>query len=119
MISIGQGSGLQTSLFHRLGNTNEFPVGFFPAPGTGFNVQTGYEVYENFKNFGGTATLALFVFDVGDFAVDSALVLDAAGTPKVETPVAVTPEPATLMLLGTTFASLGSIVWRRHRQRRG
>lgn len=102
--------------YSELGDTH---ATFFPAPGTFFNGQTGYQTFTTGPLIGGLVTLAFGVVDVGDFAVDSALVLDAVGTPLSGPPVAATPEPATLLLLGTTFASLGSIAWRRHRQRRG
>jgi hypothetical protein len=54
--------------------------------------------------------LALGMVDVGDFSVDSALVVDAL---VVDAPSTVVPEPSTIMLL---VASLGGIAWhRRHR----
>jgi hypothetical protein len=106
IITIQVAPGLQASIFHLLAHTNIDPADFFPAPGTGFNVQTGYD---NFTIgpplFGGTGMLALGIVDVGDFSVDSALVVDAPST--------VVPEPSTIMLL---VASLGGIAWhRRHR----
>lgn len=98
-------------LYNKLADTNDVAT-FFAAPGTGFNEQTGYKNFTTGPLIGGPVTLAFGVFDVGDSAVDSALVIDAGGTPT-----AVTPEPATLMLLGTTLVGLG-MARRRHRERR-
>jgi hypothetical protein len=91
-------------LYSELGDTH---ATFFPAPGTGFNGQTGYQTFTSGPLIGGPVTLAFGVVDVGDFAVDSALVVDAA----------VVPEPATLLLVGTTIAGLGMARLRRWRQK--
>jgi hypothetical protein len=105
IITVQVAPELQVSIFHLLAHTNIDSADFFPAPGIGFNVQTGYDNFTIGPLFGGTGMLALGIVDVGDFSVDSALVVDASST--------VVPEPSTIMLL---VASLGGIAWhRRHR----
>ncbi len=91
-------------LYSKLADTNDVAT-FFAAPGTGFNEQTGFKNFTTGPLIGGPVTLAFGVVDVGDSAVDSALVVDAA-----------VPEPATLILFGTTAAGIGLARWRRRRQ---
>jgi hypothetical protein len=92
--------GIVSVLYSELADTNDVAT-FFPASGTGFNEQTGYKNFTSGPLIGGPVTLALGVVDVTDSAFDSALAIDAV------------PEPATLLLFGTTAAGLGLARWRQ------
>jgi len=91
-------NGTDTLLF--LADTNSAP--FSPAPGTGFNEQSGWHHFTTTIATAGVYTIGFAVIEEGDTIINSGLLIDN-----------VMPEPTSLALLGLGLAGLA---WRMRRR---